>query len=415
MNIEHRAAARRVVVLLLLTAGCGLLLGPAAAQEANKEQEPKKSLPVAPNVPAEVQVITLKNASAKDVALMVNNLIRGRFLATPVTVAVDQTTNALLVGGSAEEIARIREIIAKLDVPRDDAAKSTEVQSIALKNASATDTSSVLGHLLGEGSGVSIVAVPANNSLLVRGTAADIAKAREIIAKLDVPRDDASARPQLQVFQLQSIEPDEALEEALRLVIKGKRAANFALDARRKVLVVSADEVTLKTIETLLAQLKGEWGEGRGADVQVRVIWLISGPGRPDEPAAPDDLKEVLPALAKLGIDRPRLAAQTLVNVNPNANFTARGTAKLEAPCSFDVEGLYSDKKDSPVLEISIVARGMQDRGPVVKHENICNLRTKISAPLGHLVVLGVTPTESTTSVFVVQVLSKDAKKPMPK
>jgi hypothetical protein len=412
MNMRYRLQTPlRLICLLVVAAGCAWLPDRAAAQPPKKESPPSKDAG-----PDEVHSYSLKFVRAAEIKRLLQELV-GSAADSPVTITADERTNAVFVKGSAADIRRAEAIITKIDVAREDVSKPTEVQSIALKNASATDTQSVLGHLLGgpQGTGVTVVAVPANNSLLVRGTAADIAKAREIIAKLDVPRDDTSARPQLQVFQLQSIEPDEALEEALRLVIKGKRGANFALDNRRKVLVVSADEVTLKTIETLLAQLKGEWGTGPGADVQVRVIWLISGPGRPDEPAAPDDLKEVLPALAKLGIDRPRLAAQTLVNVNPNANFTARGTARLETPCSFDVEGLYSDKKDSPVLEISIVARGMQDRGPVVKQENICNLRTKISAPLGHLVVLGVTPTESTTSVFVVQVLSKEAKKPVPK
>jgi hypothetical protein len=46
----------------------------------------------------------------------------------------------------------------------------------------------------------------------------------------------------------------------------------------------------------------------------------------------------------------------------------------------------------------------------------ICNLQTQITTPLGHAVVLGVTPTESMTSVFVVQVLrrlpAKAAAKP---
>ena len=42
----------------------------------------------------------------------------------------------------------------------------------------------------------------------------------------------------------------------------------------------------------------------------------------------------------------------------------------------------------------------------------ICNISTEISAPIGHFVVLGVTPTRSMTSVFVVQVLAKETIAP---
>jgi hypothetical protein len=414
MNTERRAAAPRAAVLLLLAAACGLLLGPAAAQDANKEPGPRKSLPPPPSAPAEVEIITLKNAAANDLAQLLDTLLGGRFgpkSSTPVNIAADQASNTLLVRGSAEQVAQIRELIAKLDVLRDNAPKATEVYSIALKNATATDTVSVLEHLLGGGGRVSIVAVPANNSLLVRGTAEDVAKAREILAKLDVPRDNSSARSQVQVFPLQAIEPDEALEDALQLAFKGKKGTNFSLDRKRKVLVVSADEATLKTVEMLLARLQGEWRKGPDADVQVRVIWLVNGPARPDEAAPPDDLKELLPALAKVGIDRPRLVAQTLVNVNSNARFQARGTAKLEAPCLFEVDGRFSERNETPALEISIRATRPRERG----EDNICNLQTTIAAPLGHLVVLGVTPTDNASSVFVVQILPKEAKKATPK
>src|SRR5262249_1424030 len=168
MNMKLRAVARRAAVLLLFGAGCVLVLGPAAAQDTNKETVLKESpLPPRP-APAEVQIITLKNAAAKDMALVVTDLLAGRSFPSlsPVTVTPDQATNALLGRGSAEQVAQVREIIAKLDVLRDSAPKATEVYSIALKNATATDTVSVLEHLLGGGGRVSIVAVPANNSLL---------------------------------------------------------------------------------------------------------------------------------------------------------------------------------------------------------------------------------------------------------
>jgi hypothetical protein len=117
----------------------------------------------------------------------------------------------------------------------------------------------------------------------------------------------------------------------------------------------------------------------------------------------PEDLKEVLPGLSKLGIDKPRLAAQTLVNVTSGSRFQTRGVAKLDSPCQFSVSGQFTGSNEPPKLHIDIRATRPGQPGPA----EICSLQTEISAPLGHLVVLGLTPTEAATSVFVVQVLSK--------
>jgi len=113
-----------------------------------------------------------------------------------------------------------------------------------------------------------------------------------------------------------------------------------------------------------------------------------------------------LPSLARLGIEHPRLAGQILVNVNANAQFRATGMAQLNATYPFSVTGRYTDKKQTPVLEVSIRATQQMARGP----EDMCNIQTEISAPPGHAVVLGVVPIGPVTSVFVVQVLTKDLK-----
>jgi hypothetical protein len=95
------------------------------------------------------------------------------------------------------------------------------------------------------------------------------------------------------------------------------------------------------------------------------------------------------------------------VSVTPNAPFQTLGVAKLDAPCEFTVTGRLTDKTELPGLHISITA----DCERPGKRQRLCNLETNISAPLGHLVVLGVTPTDASTSVFVVQVLRPDARK----
>jgi hypothetical protein len=265
-----------------------------------------------------------------------------------------------------------------------------------------------LKEVLGARPATTFAADDGANTLIVAAPAEELAKVREIITKVDTPRADTERHQQLRIFQLRKVEPDRALEAALRLVFGAGAAGNFALDTARKSVIVWADEPTTQAVEALLTRLEDR-APGRPAqDVQVRVVWLVSGPAREDAAAPPADLREVLPALAKLGIDKPQLAAQAVVSVTPNAQFQAKGVAKVDTPCPFAVTGRFGDKKESPVLEVSIRAARKTPGG----EEEVCNLQTEITAPPGHLVVLGMTPTGNTTSVFVVQVSRKDAGPP---
>jgi hypothetical protein len=293
-------------------------------------------------------------------------------------------------------------------------AGATDTAVFSLQYARAADLARTLEELLDGKPGDSSVRMAVDeraNSLIVAGSAADVARVKALVVKLDTPRaENDGARRRLKIFELRSIEPDKSLEAVLRLAMRSSANGDFALDRERKLVIVSADEDTSGAVEALLERLDRQAAEPTGQDVQVRVVWLVKGLGRDDAAPAPDDLKDVLPSLAKLGIDQPRLAAQTLINVTPNAQFQAKGVAKLDSPCQFSVTGRFSDKRDAPSLEISLRAERAREHGS----EEVCNLQTEISAPPGHLVLLGVTPTESATSVFVVQVLRKDGDKPKP-
>jgi len=226
-------------------------------------------------------------------------------------------------------------------------------------------------------------------------------------------RDDASPQLRLRVFQLSHVEPDKTLEDALKLVFPRGGPGHFSLDRQRKRVIINAPEVTAKTVEALLVRLDEPPRAQLAPNVRVRVVWLISGhPADKEAPLAapPADLKEVLPGLAKLGIDKPRLAAQAVLSVRPNARFETKGAARLGLPCQFAVSGRFSDR-EVPGLDLRIKATRPGGLGT----EEICNLQTEISAPPGHLVVLGVTPTDGATSVFVVQVLPQEEKKPAPR
>lgn len=307
--------------------------------------------------------------------------------------------------------------VAAQDVKRADPPSKKEVQVIKLRHVRAAETARVLTDALGikaPGSGVTIGVDERTNALVVVGPPQEQETIQALVAKLDTPdADNAPASPEMKVFPLPGAELDKGVEDALRLIYGAGVAGNFAVDRQRKLVIASGTLNTLMSVAKLLADLERAARAPLTVDVRVRVVWLVSGLTREDAPQPPEDLKEILPSLAKLGIDKPRLVAQTIINGTAGARFQTKGTARLDAPCQFSVTGQLSTGKATPGMEVTIRAtrEGNRDRTP----EDICNLQTEVSTPPGHLVLLGVTPTGSTTSVFVVQVLPPEAKPAAPK
>src|SRR5262245_36622960 len=286
-------------------------------------------------------------------------------------------------------------------------AKGREFHVFQLKHARAREMVNLLGGLFpGE---ASIAMDERTNAVLVSGQPSEIEKVQALIAKLDVEAEGNAPLPaRLKVYHLGSVEPTPSLASSLEMLLK-PRAGNFALDEQRRVAIVSADDVALKAVEELLRTLDRPAPRAPVVDVKVRVLWLVNNLKGQEGAPPPDDLKDVLSGLAKLGIDRPRVVAQTLVNATVGTQFQAQGVANLNsAICPLTVSGRLGVKGDTPTLDISLSAR--QPRGREAGEISLCDLHTQITAPLGHFVVLGMTPMDAMTSVFVVQVLKPEGQ-----
>ena len=180
-----------------------------------------------------------------------------------------------------------------------DPGKTTEVAAFALRNTRAADVQRALMAFF-HGNGRPMVCTfiidDRSNSIIVNAPPEEMAKIKTILSKLDAPLPDGEAVRGPHVFRLEGIEPNQALEETLRLVFKKSENGNFALDPQRRLLIVSADENTIKTVARLLASLaEHQESSPRSLEMQVRVVWLVSGLTREDAAAPPDDLKEILP------------------------------------------------------------------------------------------------------------------------
>jgi hypothetical protein len=235
-----------------------------------------------------------------------------------------------------------------------------------------------------------------------------------LIAELDVPAERGAER-ELRVFHLKYAEAEETAAVLSRIF--GKDDARIAVDRRTNSILVEASPDTLRRIEAILSTLdaaadKDAKKDAPGATLRVRVVWLASELP-PEEGAKPaDDLKEVVAELSKIGVDGLRQLGQAIVNTTPDGKFQVRCSPLLAGrPADLELQGTIKLRQETPILSVQLSA-SQTDLAPLAESgppgrantRRLVDLGTTIAAPLGHYVVLGVTPVEKMTSVFIVQV-----------
>jgi hypothetical protein len=296
------------------------------------------------------------------------------------------------------------------------AAEKAELRVFRLKYMAAPQAARALRELLGEEVGpkgsIRTSVAEGANALLVWAGADQLDRVATIVREIDTEGAGREAgrdagRPELRVFVLKHAEPDQGLDEALRLVFDGRQPGKFVVDRRLRAVIASGDRNTLEVMEALLTNLdtlSEQKPRAAGVELQVRVFWLTGGPARKDAPGLPDDLKEVAAELAKLGVDKPHLATQVSVSTLPDTRFETSGVAALDASSRLSVAGTVTVRQGKVGLEIAVnVTRMGRGRGP----GGDASLRTQVTVPPGRPVVLGVTPTEGLPSAFVVQVVGR--------
>lgn len=128
------------------------------------------------------EIVRLRHVDAREAAANLAQIVGERGVVAPV-----RSGNAVIIVDSADNVARLKEVLSQLD--RD----TTVYRTIALNNASAGDVARIVSNLAREiseeggvqGAPASVLAVEASNSILIRAEPALVTRLVGVIAELD--------------------------------------------------------------------------------------------------------------------------------------------------------------------------------------------------------------------------------------
>ena len=233
------------------------------------------------------EVFTLRHVDARAAAETLKGLVgRGG------VVAPTPQGNGLLIADYADNLARLRALVAQLDQDRSD------IRTVPLRNSSAREIAGVVSQLVaspggGEGarSGtVSVIAVESSNTIMLRGDPAAVERIATVVVDLDQR---ASASGDVRVVRLQHADAEQLLPVLQQLVgqsgenndgtaaataagnadtsaapsLPGGRRAKLARFPGANAIVIAADAETQRMLADVIAQL-----DTRRAQVLVEAI-----------------------------------------------------------------------------------------------------------------------------------------------
>ena len=191
-------------------------------------------------------VLKLNNEDAGEAAKLIRPVVhsQGRLSANP-------GGRVIITTDFPENIAKARAIIEAIDL--DD----NIYQTVSLSHLSALEAESALKALQGPRPDVSIVAVPATNSLVLQGSRASIAKLTPVVSSLDRPSD--IKRDKLSTVPLRFADGQELQTLLSGLLpgyaVDGQPQPTVVHDPGSNTLVISAAPDVQDELESLVRQL----------------------------------------------------------------------------------------------------------------------------------------------------------------
>lgn len=317
-------------------------------------------------------------------------------------VAQQQSTNRETVSKLQDQL---RSMEKKLRIATDrltqiEAQKSKEpkfLQIYHLKHNSAMDAMQAIDNLELVKNDGRIAIDERTNALLVQARKAEQEVIGAVLEKLDTRVEDET----VEVYKFNADHVD-LVQSILRNSIEG----TMAYEHSAKGLVVRTSAPNHAKIKAIVLTLSKQLAPHKSESKRVRVVWLVSG--IESSQPLPKDLVPIVAELDKLGIQGLAVAAQSIVRTTSNSEFNI--TAKVEINddiCDLRIEGTLIEKNEMSISVLASKANDLNSRGRT-NAANLATINTKIRAPIGHPVVLGVSPLAKRSSAFVVTVYDED-------
>lgn len=299
-------------------------------------------------------------------------------------------------------------------------ARTTQI--VQLEHTAAVHLTSVLQEVAPRGAAV--VPDERTNALIIHASAEEFESLMALVRTLDV----AVKEEGLRTYRLAHIRASDALASTLSRIFPSASRSPAGSRDRTETLRIALDPSSNQVVATGPADLLDSLGQVL-ADLDVasapstsprdqmtiRVAWLVSSEdgalGRP----APEDLGGVREELARIGLADLRLAAQSVLRVSSNEEFSTEFIAMLDEAWIVSIEGRATALDgDASRLTIRIRGRGAEASGrvqpaqPGASSLKVADVRTTITTRSGHFVVLGVAPIGDRDSVFVIQATTSE-------
>ncbi|WP_306253959.1 secretin N-terminal domain-containing protein [Parvularcula sp. IMCC14364] len=201
------------------------------------------------------RIVRLNLVDARTAATNLRGLIGERGIVTPVL-----ESNSIIIVDTASNVSRLLGVIDSIDQD------TSVVRTIQLQNAIAGEVAAVLRDLgarsAGESavgsSGISVVAVDASNTIILRGNPREIGKLLPVIQDLDLA---GTSKVDLSVIRLSHADGEEIVPLLTEMIEKsyGEDSANrkpsIVFHAQTNSLVVNADTDTQRIIASVVRQL----------------------------------------------------------------------------------------------------------------------------------------------------------------
>jgi type II secretory pathway component GspD/PulD (secretin) len=302
--------------------------------------------------------------------------------------------------------------------PGESPGDSSALHLVDARHIAADQLATLISNLYRPGSGktepqVRVTVDAPSNRLIIATSPAVWAELEPLIRKLDVnsPELENNSR-KMATISFKGLENTNVLQSALDMLLQHNQNAKYTMVDNHSMLLYG-DEKTIAAVRDLCELLKKTVASSKESDhavlstalpLQVRLLWLVNGAGK-DAPGTPlaGDLEALVPVLARLGIQHPRLITNGLIKTTVGGVFKSTGKSSFDGGVKLDFDGHTRLVEKMPYvnLQLKLTRDAAPDGKPGVA---LANIETDFQAPFNHFVLLGMTPLDSATAVFVLQI-----------